>query len=359
MRIVVGPDVKIARMIPASLHPRHPGDWQQQLAQAITSPRELLETLGLDVSGAGAPLAAAAERAARGFALRVPASYVARMRRGDPADPLLRQVLPLGEELSEVAGFVPDPLGERTAVRASGLLQKYRGRALLIATGACAIHCRYCFRREFPYEQHLGGARLRSALAEIAADPSLVEIILSGGDPLTLTDARLATISDALSRVAHVKRLRIHTRLPVVLPARVSEGLQRWLSSLPWPVVVVLHANHPQEIDEEVRAACKRLAAAGATLLNQSVLLKDINDAVATLAELSEALFAAGVLPYYLHLLDRVRGSAHFEIAEGDARALMGELAARLPGYLVPRLVREAAGAASKLPLTPIFHGGL
>jgi EF-P beta-lysylation protein EpmB len=325
----------------------HPEAWQHELAQAISDPGELLRLLGLDGEQA-APLHAALG----GFRLRVPRGFVRRMRRADPGDPLLRQVLPDLRELIEQPHFGADPLAERDSQRAPGLLHKYWGRALLISTGACAVHCRYCFRREFPYEQAAAaGGRWRSALAAIAADPTIEEVILSGGDPLTLTTARLAQLTRELAGIAHVRRLRVHTRTPVVLPERVDDALTRWLTTLPWPCVIVLHANHANEIDDTVRAAAQRLRAAGATLLNQSVLLAGINDSVAGLEALSQALWSAGVLPYYLNLLDRVRGSAHFEVAESQARALMAQLAARLPGYLVPRLARDVPGSASKLVL--------
>lgn len=310
------------------------------------SPRELLAALGLDQG-----LLPGTERAAASFRLLVPRAYLARMRRGDPHDPLLRQVLPLDEEFATPAGFESDPLAEGAAVIAPGLLQKYRGRALLISTQACAIHCRYCFRREFPYTEQTGVARLREAVARIAADSAIEEVILSGGDPLTLSDARLAALTDALARIPHVRRLRVHTRLPIVLPARVSDGLLAWLASLPWPLVVVLHTNHANEIDGAVRRVCVNLRRLDITLLNQSVLLRGVNDSSEALAALSERLFEAGVLPYYLHSLDRVRGTAHFEVAEARARQITLELRARLPGYLVPRLVREQPGAPSKTVL--------
>jgi EF-P beta-lysylation protein EpmB len=229
---------------------------------------------------------------------------------------------------------------------------------LLVATPVCAIHCRYCFRREFPYqEQQDAAGRWNTALATLAADPSIEELILSGGDPLSLSDGRLRTLTDALRAIPHLQRLRIHTRQPIVLPSRVDAGLCAWLRSLPWPVVIVVHANHANEIDADVRAAMALLRAAGATLLNQSVLLAGVNDSVDALTALSKALWSAGVLPYYLHLLDTVRGAAHFEVDEPRARLLAGELAARLPGYLVPRLVRETAGLRSKTTIAPDFGG--
>jgi L-lysine 2,3-aminomutase len=325
-------------------------DWQRELAQAISSPRALIEALGLPATTLGA-----AERASVSFRLRVPRGYVARMRYGDANDPLLRQVLPLGAELESVPGFASDPLDEASALAAPGLLHKYHGRALLITTGACAIHCRYCFRREFPYAEHSGGRHWRAALAHIAGDPGIEELILSGGDPLTLSDARLTALTHELARVPHLRRLRVHTRLPVVLPSRVSAGLIEWLGALPWPVILVLHANHANEIDTSVQSACERLRAARVMLLNQTVLLRGVNDDAAVLAALSERLLAAGVLPYYLHLTDRVRGAAHFAVDEARARSIAGELAARLPGYLVPRLVREEPHAVAKVPLLPHF----
>lgn len=333
-------------MIPAELSSRHRSSWQAELAAAITDPAELLAALALDPA-----LLPAARSAAAGFRLRVPWSYVRRMRRGDLHDPLLRQVLPVGAELAEVPGFVADPLGERAANRVPGLLHKYRGRALLVTTGACAVHCRYCFRREFPYaEQVSGEGRWDAAIAAIAADRSIEEVILSGGDPLVLSNARLGALTAQLATIGHVRRVRVHTRTPVVLPSRVDDGLVQWLASLRRPVVVV-HVNHAQEIDAELAAAFARLRAAGATVLNQSVLLAGVNDSAGALVALSTALHDAGVLPYYLHLLDRVHGAAHFDVPAERARALMRDIGARLPGYLVPKLVREEAGAPGKTPV--------
>ncbi|MEO7773407.1 MAG: EF-P beta-lysylation protein EpmB [Steroidobacteraceae bacterium] len=331
--------------------------WQRELAQAVTDPAELLRLLAIDPVTAAA-LLEPARSAGLSFRLRVPHSFVRRMRRGDPHDPLLRQVLPLGEELKATPGFGADPVGEAAARRAPGLLQKYHGRALLVLTGACAVHCRYCFRREYPYSDDAHGessGRWEEALAMLAADDSIEELILSGGDPLSLSNARLAQLSAALIRVPHLRRLRIHTRQPIVLPARVDAGFTQWLRTLPWPVIIVLHANHPQELDAEVNAAVANLRDSGATLLNQSVLLAGVNDSAPVLADLSRRLFDAGVLPYYLHLLDRVNGTAHFEVPEPRARHIAAELAALLPGYLVPRLAREVPEASAKLVLAPAF----
>jgi L-lysine 2,3-aminomutase len=326
---------------------RHLEPWRQELAAAVTDPGELLELLGLDPG-----LLPAARNAARHFGLRVPHSYIARMRRGDPDDPLLRQVLPLATELVPAPDFGPDPVGDLAAARVPGVLAKYHGRALLVTTGACAVHCRYCFRREYPYPAGtLTPARLQGAIDTLAADPTLEEVILSGGDPLSLPTRRLAQLTTALDTLPRLRRLRIHTRTPVVLPARVDAALLGWLRALPWRSVVVLHVNHPRELSDEVMRAAAALADAGACLLNQSVLLRGVNDDADTLVELSQRLFDTGIQPYYLHLLDRVSGTAHFDVPEPEARTLQAQLMARLPGYLVPRMVRELAGAPSKTPV--------
>jgi L-lysine 2,3-aminomutase len=232
------------------------------------------------------------------------------------------------------------------------VIHKYDGRALLVATGSCAVHCRYCFRRHFPYAEETAAAgQWRDALAYLAADPSIAEVLLSGGDPLSLATGKLAEFTDGLAALPHVRRLRLHTRLPIVLPERVDAALLAWVAARPQQVVVVVHANHANEIDGPVAEALGALRATGATLLNQAVLLRGVNDDADALAALSERLFAAGVLPYYLHQLDRVAGTAHFEVPDARARALVEAVAARLPGYLVPRLVREIAGAPAKSPV--------
>ena len=320
--------------------------WQQLWREAITQPRELLELLGLE------RLAAELAHNDAGFALRVPRGFAARMRYADPHDPLLRQVLPLRAELDRTPGFVLDAVGDLDARLGNGVLHKYAGRALLIATGSCAVNCRYCFRRHFPYAEHTAAAnRWRDAVALIADDTSIEEVILSGGDPLSLATAKLGELTTALAPIAHIKRLRIHTRLPVVLPERVDAELLEWLGALPWPVAIVLHVNHGNEIDTHVAQACSALRGRGVTLLNQSVLLKGVNDDVQALGELSERLFACGVLPYYLHQLDRVAGAAHFAVDDAHARGLIERLRGRLAGYLVPRLVREVPGQPGKTPL--------
>lgn len=287
-----------------------------------------------------------------GFAVRVPREFIARMRYADVDDPLLAQVLPRAAELQQTPGFQTDALGEKEAGTARGVLCKYEGRALLVTTGACAVNCRYCFRRHFPYaEQTASVSRWRDTIEHIAGDPDVNEIILSGGDPLVLATVKLRDLTDGLAGISHVRRLRIHTRLPVVLPARIDDTLLDWIGSLPWPVIMVIHANHANELDDSVAAACAALRDAGVTLLNQSVLLRGVNDDSRALADLSEALFACGVLPYYLHQLDRVQGVAHFEVDDARALQLHAELRARLSGFLVPRLVREIAGEAAKTPL--------
>ena len=322
-------------------------DWKRLWREAVRDPRELLDLVGLPQLATGVSDAAAAQ-----FPLRVPRGFVARMRHGDPHDPLLRQVLPLDDEDRIVPGFGLDAVGDGAARAGAGVLRKYRGRALLVATGSCAINCRYCFRRHFPYgEESAAAGGWADAIALVAADPSIEEVILSGGDPLSLATAKLAGLTDALAAIPHVVRLRIHSRLPVVLPERVDTELLAWLRDLPWPVAFVLHANHAHEFDADVDAALARLRAANATLLNQAVLLRGVNDSVDALAALSTRAWAAGVLPYYLHQLDRVAGTAHFEVPEDEARALHRALAARLSGYLVPRLVREIPGDTGKRPL--------
>jgi EF-P beta-lysylation protein EpmB len=283
----------------------------------------------------------------------VPRAFAALMTPGDPRDPLLRQVLPLGAERLTVAGFSRDPVGDASADLGQGLLRKYAGRALLIVTGGCAVHCRYCFRRHFPYAE-LGQTpdRTSVAVASIAADPGISEVILSGGDPLMLDDDRLGALLERLHQIPHLKRLRIHSRLPVVLPSRVTDTLCRRLASSRLATILVVHANHPSELGSQAEEALQRLRRADLTLLNQSVLLRGVNDAAPILGSLSERLFACGVLPYYLHQLDPVEGAAHFEVPDAQALRLGEALRERLPGYLVPRLVREVPGVGSKVPLT-------
>jgi L-lysine 2,3-aminomutase len=350
-------------MIAAEPHTRHTAAltdlkqpaWQQELAAAVRDPLELLGLLDL-VPGQIGPgeTANSLRAAAQAFPLRVPRAYVARMRRGDPRDPLLRQVLPVGAETLPVAGFVEDPLQESSARTVPGLLHKYHGRALLVTTGACAVHCRYCFRRHYDYgaDQESGDAqRWSAALAHVSADPSIEEVILSGGDPLSLGNARLAQLLLQVREIAHVRRVRIHTRTPVVLPSRVDAGLLAALQPVQDRLAIVIHANHPDEFDADTTSALRRLGTGCTALLNQSVLLAGINDDVEVLALLSQRLFAAGVLPYYLHQMDAVAGAAHHCVDDSRARQLHATLAGVLPGFLLPRLVREIPGASGKTPL--------
>ncbi|WCF27600.1 EF-P beta-lysylation protein EpmB [Xylella fastidiosa] len=332
---------------PSTASPLQPPRWQQVWREAIRDPRELLALLKLDPTSVGMSEAAAAQ-----FPLRVPRGFVARMRVGDLHDPLLRQVLPMDAEQDQIAGFGVDAVGDGAAKQATGIIQKYQGRILLIATGSCAVHCRYCFRRHFPYaEDTASHDRWQEAAAFVRADPSIEEVILSGGDPLSLSTAKLVELTDALRGTPHLKRLRIHSRLPVVLPERIDTPLLEWLSALPWPVAFVIHANHANEFDASVDAALAALRGVGTQLLNQAVLLRGVNDNINALAALSERSFAAGVLPYYLHQLDRIAGTAHYEVEDARARTLHAELVARLSGYLVPRFVREVPGDSSKRPL--------
>ena len=317
--------------------------WQTELADSFTEPDRLLEFLGFTdpESGHLGPVG--------GFPFRVTRSYAARMRPGDPRDPLLRQVLPVLEESLQTPGFNDDPVGDRLAAAVPGVLHKYHGRALLLTTSACAIACRYCFRRNFPY----AGMQLRrqvesEALAYLARDSSITEIILSGGDPLVLSDDRFARLVAQLAAIPHLQTLRIHTRLPVVLPSRVTAGLIDAVTFSRLAPVMVIHANHPQEIDASVLAALGRLRQAGLLLLNQAVLLSGVNDDAEVLAALSRALAGVGVLPYYLHQLDRAAGTAHFMVPDDRARAIHDALRRALPGYLVPRLAREEAGEPYK-----------
>ncbi|MGH8583807.1 MAG: EF-P beta-lysylation protein EpmB [Gammaproteobacteria bacterium] len=337
-------------MIPESAEQPQPAAWQHELRRAYTDGAQLLRALGLAAGRSGL------DPEPPDFPLRVPRGFVNRMRAGDRDDPLLLQVLPLAAERASAAGYCRDPVGDSEAEVVPGLLHKYCGRVLLVVTGSCAIHCRYCFRRHFPYARsNPARDHWQAALSYIRADPSLREVILSGGDPLSLSDTRLASLSEALAAIPHVRRLRIHSRIPIVLPERVDQHLLQWLRRCRMQKVMVVHANHPREIDAGVVAALQRLRDAGVTLLNQSVLLHAVNDALATLVELSEVLMSAGVLPYYLHQLDPVQGAAHFQVAPETAAQLLDGLRRRLPGYLVPRLVVERRGEAYKLPLELVY----
>jgi L-lysine 2,3-aminomutase len=314
------------------------------MKDAVRDPMELCRLLDLSEEFA--------EAAARRFPLFAPRGFVARMRPGDVNDPLLRQVLPIANEMDDVPGFVADPVDDDAATRKHGLLQKYSGRVLLVATGTCAVHCRYCFRRHFPYDETPRSLdEWRPVFDEIEADDSISEVILSGGDPLTLVDATLAAMIDRLSDIPHLLRLRIHTRLPIVIPERVTDELIEMLRETRLTPVVVVHANHANELDEHVAAAIAKLVDARIMLLNQAVLLAGVNDSVQAQMALSERLIELRIVPYYLHQLDQVQGAAHFEVPVARGINIIEELRVRLPGYAVPRYVQEVPGASSKSEL--------
>ncbi|WP_083608106.1 EF-P beta-lysylation protein EpmB [Teredinibacter haidensis] len=324
-----------------------PQSWQDELANLVCEPEQLLDALQLDAASLPEM-----KKAAELFPLRVPRSYLARIKKGDLNDPLLRQVLPLGMETLATEGYTIDPLGEKQSNPAPGLVHKYRGRVLLIAAPQCAIHCRYCFRRHFDYNANTPSReKWQEAFQYIMDDPSIEEVILSGGDPLALSDRQLGWLYKKISQIPHITRIRIHTRLPIVVPSRITTELLNILRQSPLPTVMVTHCNHPQEIDVHVQQMFKQLKGVTVTILNQAVLLKSINDNAPIQATLSKRLFSCGVMPYYLHLLDKVSGAAHFNVEEGAAKRIYNELLATLPGYLVPKLVREAAGAKSKTPV--------
>ncbi len=321
--------------------------WQSLWRDSLRDPLELLELLGLEAFSS--QISSTAQAA---FAFRVPRGFAAKMRYGDPSDPLLRQVLPIlaEDQISPLLSL--DAVGDMAARQAPGVLHKYAGRALLVSTGSCAIHCRYCFRRHFPYsEESAAGNQWQSAVDYVKTHTDVEELLLSGGDPLSLSTAKLESLTEQLRSISHLKRIRIHTRLPIVLPERIDAEFLQWLHNLPWACVVVVHANHAQELDAPVQEALQRLRVPGITVLNQSVLLKGVNDTAESLAELSHRLLQADVLPYYLHQLDNVQGVAHFEVSDTAAQEIHRQLMAMLPGYLVPKLVREIAGEPSKTPL--------
>jgi EF-P beta-lysylation protein EpmB len=329
---------------PVRPDPDPPGSWQHAMQTAVRDLSELCRLLRLPAS-----LAPQGLEAGRDFALFVPRSYIARMRSGDPDDPLLQQVLPRREELQEIQGFTGDPVSDQRASRGGGLLQKYHGRVLMITARACAVHCRYCFRRHFPYHESPGSAGQREdALSLIAADRSIEEVILSGGDPLTSSDAALAKLIDRLEAMQHLRRLRLHTRLPIMIPQRVTDELLASLRGTRLTPIVVIHANHANEIDGTVAEALQRILDAGIPVLNQAVLLRGVNDTADTQVELSQRLLDCRVMPYYLHQLDRVAGAAHFEVPIQRGRQIIREMRSRLPGYAVPRYVCEKPGRPHK-----------
>ncbi len=332
-------------MIPRILSVEKTAAWQRLLSQAITDAETLFHRLGLDTAKLPAAL-----QAARAFRVMVPPSYLARMARGNPNDPLLLQVLPQAAEVAaQPPGYRRDPVGDDAASPQPGLIHKYHGRVLLITTGACAIHCRYCFRRHYPYaEASASPQQLQPTLDWLRQHDDIEEVILSGGDPLMLTDSRLDHLITALEDIAHIRRLRFHSRMPVVLPERITTTLLARIRRSRLKSIMVIHANHPAELDHSVANACQQMRDAGMTLFNQSVLLNGINNQPDVLEKLYKRLFSLGVQPYYLHLLDKVHGAAHFDIDEASAQRLYTEVCARLPGYMTPRLSREISGEGSK-----------
>lgn len=335
-----------SRIITRTAVPCQTPTWQAMLAEAITDVAELLATLDLTPAQLKNPVTHP------DFPLRVPRGFVARMEKGNAVDPLLLQVLPGAAEACVTPGYHADPVADQDAMVIPGVLHKYQGRVLLIATGACAIHCRYCFRQHFPYQEaNAARAQWQQAVTYIGQQPQLHEVILSGGDPLMLGDHKLQELVLQLAAIPHVRRLRIHSRLPIVVPQRITPALIQVLTGTRLQTLMVLHCNHPNEIDAEVQQALQTMQRAGITLLNQAVLLHGINHLPQTQRRLSETLFHSGVLPYYLHMLDQVQGAAHFEVPESAALELMQQLQASLPGYLVPRLVREIPGAPAKVPV--------
>lgn len=327
--------------------PHERQSWQQQLSDLITDPAELLDCLQLQLGQLDDAL-----RAAMAFPLRVPRGFVGRMRIGDPHDPLLRQVLPVAEELLASPGYSDDPLAEAQHNPVPGLIHKYHGRVLLVVTSACAIHCRYCFRREFDYNSNRqSSSQWQAGFDYIAAHDDIREVILSGGDPLAASDTMLQRLCERLADIPHVDTLRIHTRLPVVIPDRIETRPLPWLDRQRFRSVVVVHANHARELDHATSQAFARLRDSGLHLLNQSVLLSGVNDNTEALEALSRELFKQQVMPYYLHLPDRTTGTAHFAVSAAEAKQIHDSLAKRVPGYLLPKLVYEKPGAASKLPV--------
>ncbi len=324
-------------------------NWRNELVNSYTRIEDLLSVLELDINQIDQLISTKTY-----FPFRVTQAYASRIRPRDPNDPLLLQVLPTSGELLSPQNFSDDPVGEEPLKKDSSLLQKYHGRALLVATGACAINCRYCFRRAFPYQHMIKAQALENAIEQISRDLSIKEVILSGGDPLILDDQELETIFESLQRIRHVERLRIHSRLPIVLPSRVTKRFTRLMRDTSLNTSLVVHVNHPNELDNLTIESLRRCKDNGLILLNQSVLLKNINNDIKTLTELSEVLFSAGVLPYYMHLLDRVKGASHFEVSDTEALNLETQLRTRLSGYLMPKFVREIAKKGSKIPLAQI-----
>lgn len=314
--------------------------WQGHLRDSVKSTQELAELL--DLSTQRLTWISKSD-----FPLFVPKTFIRRMEIGNPQDPLLRQIVPIEDESRVVDGFSVEPLNETKFSPSTGLIQKYYGRVLVITSSVCPVHCRYCFRRHFPYKDFQGDS-LSRALDYVAADQSIQEVILSGGDPLSVRDSVLENFIQRLAQFEHVRILRFHTRFPIMIPQRITARLLECFAATSLNIVVVVHANHANEIDQDVETASVALLRSRVQILNQSVLLKGVNDSREALIDLSYRLTDAKISPYYLHLLDRVQGAAHFEVSEARAKALVGEMQQRLPGYLVPRLVREEPGQLSK-----------
>ena len=327
-------------------------NWQESLSNATTDPKQLFERLQLDPT----LIENGTFEATKDFKLFVTDSYLKKIKPGDLKDPLLLQIMPQAQELVEHIAYRQDPLQENEANPVPGMLHKYHGRALLITTGHCAINCRFCFRRNFPYQdQHLSTENRNAIFSYLGANPDISEVILSGGDPLVLNNKSLEKLFLELEQVKSIKRVRIHTRIPLVLPERVDESLISLLSNTRLKVVMVIHCNHPQELDQSSRKALKILKNICHSLLNQSVLLKNINNNVATLLELQEALFDNGVQSYYLHILDKVKGAAHFDIPLEEAKELYAQLSEKCSGYMLPKLVMEEAGEPNKIQITSVI----
>ena len=319
-------------------------DWQYELANSFKKPIELLNYLEIDPKGYDFS-------ATRLFPMLIPQHFVSLMKKRDPFDPLLLQVLPLEKEFYNSVEYSEDPLQEQQGA-IPGLLHKYKSRILLILKTGCAVNCRYCFRRHFPYKDNkISKKDFIYIIDYIMAHPEINEVILSGGDPLMATDDYLTQIFANLNTLTQIKRIRIHTRLPVVLPNRLSSSLIHLLQNNPKPIIIVFHINHPNELCTIFYNKIKQLQHSNITLLNQSVLLKDINDNIVVLSKLSEKLFNYHILPYYLHVLDKVKGATHFDIETDKIYQLQQQLLAELPGFLVPKIVKEEANQASKTPI--------
>ena len=320
--------------------------WSQQLAQGFTKPKQLLQFLDVEITN----YSIAADKE---FATRVPLSFAEKMQKGNINCPLLKQVLPIADEMEKKDSYLLDPLQEQQANPIRGLLHKYHSRALLTLAPSCAINCRYCFRRHFPYDDNkITPDNWQSIINYLADEPSINEVIFSGGDPLMVKNSRLAKYIADLEQVASIKTLRLHSRMPVVLPARVDLELINLLAKSRFKVVLVIHCNHPNELCCHTAKIFKALKEVGITLLNQSVLLKGVNDKAEILEELSQKLFEQDIMPYYLHLLDKVAGAAHFDLPLAKAKQIYNKLQILLAGYLVPKLVCERAGVKHKSIIT-------